>query len=225
MRKEYQLKGVITPPTAIIPSHITYEDFEEVCSFGSAGTGDDWKVYRSPQVISGGNYSLYQATKTTTPTAGDYVYTTLKLPYYVSPINNIELQFSHFTTDNKIEVEIEFFTNYDKPNISFAPLIRLSCETGELYIRDEEKNLKKIGTVGAIGQGWWTLFGMVVNLETQEYISVRIGTMEFVIKGIKFYKSNVFHPTPLVNLTIYSTTANIKARAYFDNLCIMGLLK
>ena len=224
MRKEYQLKGVITPPTAIIPSHITYEDFEEVVSFGSAGTGSDWQVFRTPQITLGGNYSLYQITKATTPASADYVYTSIRLPYYVSPINNVEVLFCHFTTNNAISVKIEFLTNYNDPNVAFAPIVLFYCSSGDVYVRDEAQNYKKVGTVGAVSQGYWTLFGMVINLETQEYISVRIGSIEFVVKGIKFYKLATFYPAPITNLRT-TTTADARANAYYDNLCVMGLLK
>jgi len=65
---------------------------------------------------------------------------------------------------------------------------------------------------------------MVVNFETQKYVSVRVGTIEIVLKDIKFRKVAAFQPAPVINPFVY-TRAAAKANAYFDNVCVMGLLK
>lgn len=231
MKKEYQLKGIIPPIGAVVPSHIVYDTCESIILNGSspAGNGFDW-VATVSSLSRGGRNSILLSPKATSPTAGDYVYISFRMPFYASNLNLIELAFL-LSQSNKVSIKLEIYTNYKDPKVALSGVLKLNCETGEIFIRDENLNYIKIYTLNPIPVGYWSILGMVVDLEKENYISVRFSTIDIVVNrsDVKFYKVNTLQPTPIVNVFVelnsgWSSLEN-RPIVHIDNLLVMGILK
>ena len=222
MAREYETKRLIAPEHTLIPSHIVYENFEGLEKVGSTGTGTDWEAGRDTWFIEKGKYSWRQRPKKTTPAAGDYVYTTFYMPFYIASRIDIDTVFLHQTTNNNVKVRLDFVTSYNTDDIRFAPIVELNCSNGEVKVRDEKGNYQLIDTVSTgIPKGYWTIFGMSIDLRKQEYLLVRVGQYAKRVSGIKFETLAGFYPCPLVDLRTTNVSTD-RALTFWDAITIFG---
>ena len=221
MAREYETKRLIAPEHSLIPSHIAYENFETLEKLDSNGTGNGWEAGRDTWFILRGKYSWRQRPKYTTPAAGDYVYTSFYIPFYIASRVDIDTVFLHKTAYNNIEVRIEFLTSYNTKNTGLAPIVSLNCNNGDVKVRDEKQNYQIIETVHSIPYGYWTIFGMSIDLRKKEYLMVRVGQYAIKVPGIKFYTLSTFYPCPIVNLKTVNTSTD-RALNYWDAISIFG---
>jgi hypothetical protein len=221
MAREYESRRIISPEKTILPAHTVYENFESGSVPGSSGTGTDWEAGRETWTVSRGKYSWRQRPKKTTPAADDYVYTTLYLPFYVSPRVDIDTLFLHRTANNNVYVRIEFLCSYNTKDTGFAPIIEFRCSDGRVRVRDENQAYQTVETVAPVGEGYWTIFGATVDLQNRKYVQVRVGQYKIDASAYSFYTLSTFYPCPIVNL-FTCNVATDRALVYWDNISVFG---